>query len=185
MNTKTDNANEVGMHVFTRSGLGLAPFRCIGVFQDVGPKTLSDGSQVGSEGQAMGSCAHCGTGIADCYQIKSADGKVFSVGSSCVEKTGDAGLIKSFKNSPAVRALNAAKRQALDDRKSAELQALLAANKDALSVKTFTRWDGTEETQFEYLTRVIGMCGAAGRARYLKHVKGLVSPGKLISQQQQ
>ena len=171
---KTDNQDQVGMHVFTRSNLGSAPFRCVGVFQQVGPIVLSDGTQVGSPGQAMGVCAHCGTGIADCYQIKSADGKVFVVGSSCVEKTGDAGLIKSYKNSPEVRAFNKAKRDLLANKKQTELAEILQANKEKLASIQIKKWNGEMESQFEYLTRVIPMCGAAGRARYLKHVKSLV-----------
>lgn len=37
-------------------------------------------------------CDHCGTGIRYAYIFESADGKVFKVGSSCVWKSGDAGL---------------------------------------------------------------------------------------------
>ena len=36
-------------------------------------------------------------------------------------------------------------------------------------------WNGEMESQFEYLTRVIPMCGAAGRSRYLKHVKNILA----------
>jgi hypothetical protein len=180
---KSDNQTDIGSHVFTKSGLGIGPFRCVGVFQKVGPIVMPDGTEIGSPGQAMGVCAHCGTGIADCYQIRSADGKQFVVGSSCVEKTGDAGLIKSYKNSPAVRALNATKRKALDERKSSELTELLAKHKDALSSKTVTRYNGEIESLYDSLVRAISYCGASGRARYLKHVKGLVSAGKLLSQE--
>jgi hypothetical protein len=176
---KTDNQEQVGMHVFTRSNLGVAPFRCVGVFSDTGPHLYpqADGTtiEIGSPGQAMGVCAHCGTGIADCYKIRSADGKEFVVGSSCVEKTGDAGLIKSYKNSPAVRAFAKAKRDLLAAKKSNELAALIEANKDKLATIMYTKWDKTEESQLDYLTRVIPMCGAAGRARYLKHVKNLLA----------
>lgn len=172
---KTDNAAYVGTHVFSRSKLGLPPFRCIGVYQDVGPKILSDGTQVGYEGQAMGVCDHCGTGIRDCYQIKSSDGKSFVVGSSCVEKTGDAGLIKSYKNSPEVRAFLKAKRDLLNANKKEELANLVASNKEKLQSMQLKKWDGSMESQWEYLTRVIPMCGAAGRARYLKHVKSLLA----------
>ena len=175
---KTDNQDQVGMHVFTRSNLGSAPFRCIGVFQDVGPKVIGNFggivTTVGSPGQAMGVCAHCGTGIADCYQIKSADGKTFVVGSSCVEKTGDAGLIKSYKNSPEVRAFNKAKRDLLANKKQAELAEIIAANKEKLESMQVKKWNGETESQYEYLTRVVPMCGVSGRARYLKHVKTLV-----------
>lgn len=175
MQTKTDNAAYVGLHVFTRSKLGLPPFKCVGVYEDVGPKTLSDGSQVGSAGQSMGVCDHCGTGIRDCYQIKSGDGKTFVVGSSCVEKTGDAGLIKSYKNSPEVRAFIKAKRDALSYKKQVELAYLVASNKEKLQSLQIKKWNGEMESQWEYLTRVIPMCGAAGRARYLKHVKNLLA----------
>lgn len=177
MKTKTDNAAYVGTHVFSRSKLGLPPFRCIGVYQDVGPKTLSDGSQVGSAGQSMGVCDHCGTGIRDCYQIKSSDGKSFVVGSSCVEKTGDAGLIQSYKNSPEVRAFLKAKRDLLNANKKEELANLIEANRERLSGMMKSKFGllSQTESQLEYLTRVIPMCGAAGRARYLKHVKGLLA----------
>ena len=171
---KTDNQDQVGMHVFTRSNLGSAPFRCVGVFTKVGPIVMSDGTQVGSPGQAMGVCAHCGTGIADCYQIKSADGHTFVVGSSCVEKTGDLGLIKSYKNSPEVRAFNKAKRDLLASKKQTELAEIIAANKEKLESIQVKKWNGEMESQFEYLTRVIPMCGVSGRSRYLKHVKNLL-----------
>ncbi len=172
---KTDNQEQVGMHVFTRSKLGSAPFRCVGVYQKVGPIRMADGSEIGSPGQAMGVCAHCGTGIADCYEIKSAEGNTFVVGSSCVEKTGDAGLIKSYKNSPEVRAFNKAKRDLLMYKKQVELAYMVASNKEKLQSMQIKKWNGEMESQYDYLTRVIPMCGAAGRARYLKHVKTLVA----------
>lgn len=176
--TKTDNKEQVGMHVFTRSKLGSSPFRCVGVYQDIGPKVISHQggvtTMIGSFGQAMGVCAHCGTGIADCYQIKSAEGNTFVVGSSCVEKTGDAGLIKSYKNSSEVRAFHKAKRDLLASKKQTELADIIAANKEKLESMQIKKWNGEVESQFEYLTRVIAMCGASGRARYLKHVKTLV-----------
>lgn len=79
-------------HVFQRAGLGLAPFRFVGVETRRGPIPLPGGGFAGAPGQPMGSCDYCGTGIADCYLIESADGRRFVVGSECVRKTGDAGL---------------------------------------------------------------------------------------------
>lgn len=165
-------------HVFERSGLGNAPYRLIDVYSDVGPKKYFVGGcemEVGYPGQSMGRCDHCGTAIGTCYKLRSSDGKSFVVGSSCVEKSGDTGLIKSVKNSPEVRAMNASKRDALNDRKSAELSCLLIDHADKLSSIKITRYDGSEESQLDYLARVIPMCGAAGRARYLKHLKTLVT----------
>lgn len=81
-------------HCFEKAGLGLAPFRCVGMHTEVGPRHLADGTQVGAPGQPMGCCNYCGTGILYCFEIVAADGKAFIVGSDCVFKTGDAGLTK-------------------------------------------------------------------------------------------
>lgn len=83
--------NATTEHPFQKRGLGLAPFRMVDFYEDRGPKTIctKDGvtHQVGSPGQAMGTCDYCGTGIAYICVIKSADGKEFKVGTDCVEKT--------------------------------------------------------------------------------------------------
>ncbi len=73
-------------HTFTRSGLGLAPFRFLGMFE----RTHRAGDHV----QAGGTCDHCGTGIRYCFQVQSADGVVSEVGSDCIMKAGDRGLRK-------------------------------------------------------------------------------------------
>lgn len=80
-------------HPFEVAGLGVAPFRCVGVEHRVGPIKSFDPKfpgvtiEVGSPGQPMGTCDYCGTGIADCYVIVSADNKRFIVGSDCVART--------------------------------------------------------------------------------------------------
>jgi hypothetical protein len=178
MQTKTDNAAEVGQHVFERSGCGVGPFRVIGVFSDVGPHRYpqADGTtiEIGSPGQAMGVCAHCGTGIADCYKIQDANGKTFVVGSTCVYKTGDDGLIRSYKANREVRAFAAAKRDRLAARKADELTALIAANRDALAGMASPN---STANLLQYLERVVPMCGAAGRARFLKSTKCRLAAG--------
>lgn len=98
-------------HVFETAGLGLAPFRCVGMHITVGPLNLPDGTQVGAPGQPMGHCDYCGTGILYNFDIVSADGKAFIVGSDCVYKTGDTGLRKAVDAK-----LKAAKDAATDDR---------------------------------------------------------------------
>lgn len=67
------------LHPFEKSGLGTAPFRCVGHERRV--------VKIGDTIRASGTCDHCGTGIADCFVILSSDGKRFVVGSSCVAKT--------------------------------------------------------------------------------------------------
>ena len=78
------------VHPYEAAGLGKAPFFVVGVEERRGPITIrtSDGieTQVGAPGQPMGSCQFCGTGIAECWSIRSADGKQFIVGCECVRK---------------------------------------------------------------------------------------------------
>lgn len=90
------------IHKFEAAGLGKAPFQLVGFDRRIGPIKMLDrdgmptGTEVGAPGQPMGSCDFCGMGIADCYIIQSADGKRFIVGSTCVNKTGDAGLRRAM-----------------------------------------------------------------------------------------
>lgn len=74
------------LHPFEAVGLGLAPFRYVGMEEKVGPITLDNGVQVGSPGQPMGTCDYCGQGIAYCVGVESADGKRFVIGMDCAEK---------------------------------------------------------------------------------------------------
>lgn len=68
-----------GLHPFQRAGLGIAPFKYIGMTEKV--IKHADGTE-----QPSGTCDYCSNGIRYCYQIQSADGKVFQVGSDCVMK---------------------------------------------------------------------------------------------------
>ena len=166
--TKSDVAGEIGMHVFERAGLGKAPFRCIGcaeVFFQAHPDAPR---------QCGGSCDFCGTGIVLQCKIKSADGRTFKVGADCVAKTGDAGLIRSFKTRPEVRKIAKMKAAAKDDAVRAEWKGLFEANEAKLSALFVPGrpWvPGEQITLFESLKRVWGMCGAAGRKRTLKTLK--------------
>lgn len=69
----TVKAERAKLHPFEQSGLGVSPFRCMGV-TDLGT--------------ASGSCKFCGHGIRYAFHVQSADGVKFDVGSDCVEKTG-------------------------------------------------------------------------------------------------
>lgn len=72
-------------HVFAH--LGPAPYRYKGVTKNIFsipgcPEATKPG----------GSCDHCGTGISLEFHFTAANGRKFKVGSSCVDKAGDAGL---------------------------------------------------------------------------------------------
>lgn len=75
------------IHAFEKAGLGKAPFQYLGSER----KTYQ--ACHGAPVQPGGACAYCGTGIVDCCNLISADGKRFHVGNVCVYKTGDAGMI--------------------------------------------------------------------------------------------
>ena len=107
-------------HVFERAGLGVAPFRVVGVERRVGPITHDSGLIVGAPGQPMGSCEYCGQGIALCFSIKSSDGRRFIVGSECVAKAGDNGLKRQMNP------LLAKLRHESDDARIAKAQRLIA-----------------------------------------------------------
>lgn len=67
------------LHPFERSGFGSAPYTFVGYVEKV--------HVAGDAVKAGGTCDHCGTGIRHCFKIRSADGKEFVVGSTCVTKT--------------------------------------------------------------------------------------------------
>jgi hypothetical protein len=179
MSTKTDNAAEVGLHVFEKAGLGKAPFRCIGYEQRTYQACPGAPIQVG------GSCDYCGTGIIDTFILRGSDKKTFKVGSDCVMRTGDAGLIKAFKSHPEYRAAQKVKREAKDARVRAEVNALWAdpANvaKFEAHMVEFTR--GTEKYQKPFaavMTSAWDFCGAAGRARYWKQAKAILAEASKV-----
>ena len=82
---------ETKIHVFEKVKLGIAPFKVV----DYSHETYQ--SCPGAPIQVGAACNYCGTGIKDVFHIRSADGKTFKVGSTCVNKTGDKGLIDPVK----------------------------------------------------------------------------------------
>lgn len=163
---KTDNLAEVGLHVFQKAGLGLAPFRFVDIYT--------------APGQGDG-CHYCGTGIKQVCVIESADGKRFKVGIDCVRKTNSAGLIKAYTMHPKVRELNRQKRHTADLGVKAAWEAILndAESVGKLKAIIVSKWDGSKETWFDFALRAWGYCGMAGRKRYLKVAKRLIETGSL------
>ena len=90
------------IHTFERAGLGLAPYRHLGVTDNLfvipgHPEATKPGS----------SCDFCGTSIRAEHWLLSADGRKFKVGCNCIEKSGDKGLLSLAK-----LAIKKAKREA-------------------------------------------------------------------------
>lgn len=91
-------------HPFERAGLGLAPFRFVGmVEQDKAyGEVILNRAEFQATGVAVttkpgGSCAYCGTYIVNMYNVRSADGRTFHVGNDCVERVGDRKLVEAVK----------------------------------------------------------------------------------------
>ena len=99
------------IHAFTESGLGKAPFSLVEMRENA--FNIGDGST-----KAGGSCDHCGTGIRWEFVVRSADGKTSTVGSSCIKKAGDKGLIDLAKRAKteAARAQRNAERMAAHEK---------------------------------------------------------------------
>ena len=112
------SAAEIGKHVFELAGLGKAPFKFVGIFEKV--------FKAGNVVKPGGSCHFCGTGIRYCCEILSSDGKRFVVGTDCVDKTGDYGIIQAYKNSDEFLTMKREMRHAREQQKIDQLKVWLA-----------------------------------------------------------
>jgi len=109
-NENLDEGETLTIHRFERAGLGLAPFRFKG---SVTEKTFQ--ACHGAPIQNGSTCDFCGTCIRYEFWVESSDKKTFKVGSDCIHKTGDAGLIQQI--SVAERKLRDANNAAAKERK--------------------------------------------------------------------
>lgn len=91
------------MHKFEAAGLGKAPFRYVGMEVKL---HVIPGVCV----KAGSSCDYCMTAIANCFWIKSADGRRFKVGCDCIRKLGDG-------DPQLVKAVDAAEKKRLKEEK--------------------------------------------------------------------
>lgn len=118
----------VRSHRWELAGLGRAPFKCIGMSENV--------YTGGGRAQAGGSCDYCGTGIRYEFHCVSSDGKKFKVGCDCIAHCHDAAeeivvktqrMMKEHKRAARV-AGRAAKRLADAEARKAKWEAERAAN---------------------------------------------------------
>lgn len=160
--------NEIGKHAFELAGLGKAPFRFVGMSE----KTFKAGDQI----KAGGTCAYCSTGIRHCCHIVSADGKTFVVGTDCVNKTGDSGIIKAYKNSAEYRKYQRESRYIRELKKIDEVKKLLAENADKLSMFPHPRGfkdreTGKPMTFLDYCNWYMANAGNSGKCSLLYQIK--------------
>lgn len=163
-------------HPWELAGLGLPPYRVVGIETRRGPIHLPDGTMVGAPGQPMGTCDYCFNGIAECYKILAADGKRFIVGCDCVRKA----YKEAGERLPAaVEKFEREKRQAAAKAKAKRvrerLDEILANPPAVLTETTVTTPWGEERTLLDDLRRVLLACGDAGRARHLKRIEKVIA----------
>jgi len=99
-----DMTTEKTLHAFEKAGLGTAPFYCVGMCEipstslaEANPAAYQMAMAYLPHDLSIGSCAYCGMGIKYNFIVKGATGRRFVVGSECVNRTGDAGLVKTVK----------------------------------------------------------------------------------------
>ena len=166
---KSDNPELIGKHAFEAAGLGKPPYKFMGITQEV----FNNGDGTTKPG---GCCKYCYAGILWAFWLKSSDGHSFCVGSECINRSGDKGLIEAYKSSPEYRALQKAKRDERDRIRTAEIDSLLA------DVDVITRLMRTPsptradrgETGYDHAMWVRKHSGASGRSHLHKWIKGLL-----------
>ena len=98
------STTETALHAFEKAGLGKASFRCVGMCE-IPSTSLAEHNPIAynmamamlPRGLSIGSCAFCGMCIKYNFIVEGATGRRFVVGSECVNRTGDAGLVKAVK----------------------------------------------------------------------------------------
>lgn len=153
---------ETKEHKFEARGLGKAPFVCVGseykvvTIGVIPPVIVKPGA----------TCDYCGTAISNVFNIRSADNKRFHVGSECVNKTGDAGLI---------RKVNAEAKKIKDAKLNSAFEKLFA-NSSAIEQLALTPhpkgWEG--KTFLDYADWMYNNAGAAGRTKLLKEINSVL-----------
>lgn len=118
-------------HPFEIAGLGKAPFSYVGmVHQDIryGQAVVGMAGGIPITTAPGGSCAYCGTYIVNMFNVMSADGRVFHVGSDCIYKVAETAQdAATTKIATKVKADLAAQKASRTAKKAVEARAFFAA----------------------------------------------------------
>ena len=144
------------IHIFERAGLGVAPFSFSSYFEH---KT--------KQGKPGSTCDYCGKSIAIVCIIKDTNGKTFKVGSNCVEKTGDKGMINK-----AAQSIKEAKRQS-DLTKIEDGKKWMEENAKKLSEIQHGKY-----TLLESMRWYFQHAGVTGKLRIIKFAKNKLETGR-------
>lgn len=158
------------VHPFEKAGLGVAPFRCVGVRENWFEIP-------GVMRKPGGSCKFCGTGILYEYMIVSSDSKEFVVGCDCVMKTG--GDVKNFDQTR--KDHQRAQRRVRSESKRAQRQAQWEAEK---LVRDAERQEAALAWKAANVTLVNALIEYTGSSKFLLSMKdNLANWGSLTERQ--
>ena len=181
MENNTTKTEAETVHTFERSGLGKAPFRYVGqIWQDIayGEVVLNraewDATGIRASTKPGGTCDYCGAYILNMFQIESADGKRFKVGSDCVLKTGDAGLKKVV--SAVVSKMNSERTAKRNVSKIDALKVQLSDESVRAKLREFPHpYNFKGKTLLNFAEYMILRGGTAGKLKAAKKVAAVVA----------
>lgn len=151
------------VHKFEAAGLGIAPYKLTAF------KVVIFQACPGAPVQVGGSCDYCGTGIKDHFFLLSTDGRSFKVGSSCITKSGDKGLIKRAQDASRATKRKRAAQSAKE--RVAALRTYLSTEdgkRAAKAVPTPLGW--AEDTLFDWALWMLANSGQAGKLRAIRTI---------------
>ncbi len=155
------------IHKFEQAGLGLAPYKVTGWDREVYKASPDAPIQPG------GTCDYCGQGIMYVFNIESSDGKRFDVGSDCVLKSGEAGIVNMWFVKDEVKIHKAEMRRAKDRTTIAQGNILLRENRDMLA--TTPHPHGFEnKTLADYADWMFKTAGITGQVKTAKLIKNII-----------
>ena len=152
---------EMTIHKFEIAGLGKAPFAVVGF--EVRKFQACQGAPI----QPGASCRFCGRGIQNVFLIKSSDGKIFPVGSECVEKTDDSWLTQSVDKMKSRNRRESANAKCADLTARAKDALQSKAVRSALDAKPHPH-GRAGATLLSYLEWCLTNAGRAGRTKAAK-----------------
>lgn len=158
------------VHVFEKAGLGTAPFQVVGyAYQSIGGGGVA-GPAIVNGVPNFASCNYCHTVICDIFIIRGSDGKTFRVGSDCVRKTGDKGIIDEVK-----RIANRERTKRSNDKKQTIINSakiLFTEKRSKFEVKSHpcakTSHFFVDKTYADYLEFLLTRGGMTGKYRAAK-----------------
>ena len=161
-------------HAWERSGLGVAPYRLMGV------ATVTWRSVPEAPAQPGSSCDYCGQGISQVFSIRASCGSVFKVGCDCVRRVAAPGekVLTDVEKAAKKHARElAAKRRARSSASTQDAFAVIREESadDLAALPHPAAWAAEQgKTALDWFDWMLAHCGAAGRAKLLKQTRALL-----------